>query len=467
MAVKLDYTNREFQSILEDLRSNLRRDLPGINDFLESNEGRVLLDYPAGIADMLGFTIDRQAAELYIDTLETREALISLLKLIGYQPSNPIPEQVLVTVSRAGQSVESEYVVPKDSKLTADVSVGVIPFTTATSLTIPVGVSSATVLCLQGEWKTTRFTSNGAPFQRFVLQSRRIAQGFIRVFVNGAQWDLAENNTMVRHKATDTRFVTRNLADQRVLVQFGNGGEGFIPPRGAEVKIAFMDTLGPNGHVEANAITSIADSTLVPNNPEPSTGGRDFETIEVARYRYPEIFKTQRRAVTLRDWEVLAQDVAGVMQAKAVDRNIDPSLTFFQVRIYVIGNGGIVSDGLNKTVTDAMRNQRVNATVYDVVSPVQVNVDVKATLTVYRQFNKDDVVGDVAQVLSNFFEMTSEESSEVKLGKNVSYSRLVAAVQGVPGVASVTFVSPNADIPVGSNEFAWLRTVDLTVSGLV
>jgi phage-related baseplate assembly protein len=164
---------------------------------------------------------------------------------------------------------------------------------------------------------------------------------------------------------------------------------------------------------------------------------------------------------------VLAQDVPGVMQAKAVDRNIDPSLTFFQVRIYVIGNGGIVSDGLNKTVTDAMRNQRVNATVYDVVSPAQVNIDVKATLTVYRQFDRDDVTGDVSQVLSNFFEMTSEESSEVKLGKNVSYSRLVAAVQGVPGVASVTFVSPNADIPVGSNEFAWLRTVDLTVSGLV
>lgn len=467
MATKLDYTNREFQTILEDLRANLRRDLPGVNDFLESNEGRVLLDYPAGIADLLGFTIDRQAAELYIDTLETREALISLLRLINYQPANPIPEQVLVNLSRAGSSIESEYVVPKYSKLTADVEAGVIPFTTATQMVIPVGSSSATVLCVQGEWKTTRYISNGAPFQRFILQSRRIAQGFIRVFVGSTEWTLATDNTMVGHRSADTVFVTRNLADQRVLVQFGNGGEGYIPPRGSEVKIHFMDTLGPNGHVEANAITSVADSTLVPNNPEPSTGGRDFETIEVARYRYPEIFKTQRRAVTLRDWEVLAQDVPGVMQAKAVDRNIDPSLTFFQVRLYVIGNGGITSDGLNKVVTDAMRSLRVNATVYEVVSPARVNIDVKVALNVYRQFDVDDVVGEVTAAIADFFEMTSEESSEVKLGQNISYSRLVAAVQAVAGVASAAFTSPNADVQIGSNEFAWLRTVDVTVAGLV
>jgi predicted phage baseplate assembly protein len=281
------------------------------------------------------------------------------------------------------------------------------------------------------------------------------------------EWDYAENNTLVGHAADTPVFMTRNLPDKRVMLEFGNGGEGKIPPRGNEIKVQFFDTLGPKGHVLANEIINVNSSGLVPNNPEPSTGGKDFETIEVARNRYPEVFRTLRRAVTLRDWEVLSAEVPGVMQAKAVDINVDPKLPFFKVLIYVIGEGGIVSDSLNNSVREDLRNKRVNATVFDVVSPHRINVDVKGTVNVFRSYNQDEVLADVGATLSDFFEMTAEADSEIQVGKNVSFSRLVSRLQGVEGVESINLASPNADVTINPHEFAFLFTQDLTVGSVV
>lgn len=467
MATTIPYSSREFQGINADIRANLRDALPGVNDFLESNEGRFLIDQWTAVAEMLGFTVDRQGAESYVDTVETREGLISLLRLIGYQPANPNPEQVNVNLSRAGQSNVSDFVVPKYTKLTASTATGTIPFATNNAITIPAGADTATVTCVQGEWKNTTFNSNGAPFQAFVLHSKRIAQQMIRVLVNNVEWYYADQNTLVGHKSTDRVFMTRNLPDKRMLVEFGNGGEGLVPPIGNSVQIRFFDTLGPAGHVSANEITSVDSSTLIPNNPEPSTGGRDFEPIEVARFRYPSVFKTLRRAVTLSDWEALAAQVPGVMQANAVDRNIDPQMPFFKVRVYVIGEGGITSDSLNDSVREDLRNRRVNATVFDVLSPTRINVDVQGTLNIYRQYNKDEVIADASQAVSNFFEMTPGANSEVQVGKDVSFSRLVSAIQELAGVESVLLTSPNADVKINAHEFAWLNTLDLTVGEVV
>ena len=115
MATSIAYTSREFATILGDLRTNLQNateTLPNVNDFLESNEGRFLLDQWAAVAEMSSFTLDRTAAESYIDTLEERASLVSLLKLIGYQPKNPTPELVSVTISRSDLSTTA-VIVPR------------------------------------------------------------------------------------------------------------------------------------------------------------------------------------------------------------------------------------------------------------------------------------------------------------------------------------------------------------------
>jgi phage-related baseplate assembly protein len=285
--------------------------------------------------------------------------------------------------------------------------------------------------------------------------------------VNSVEWQRAADNTFVGHAAEDTVFRIINTADKRVIVEFGTGFEGKIPPIGHQVRIEYMDTLHVNGRIKTGELRYAEGNGVVPYNEKPSAGGIDFEAIESARSRYPIAFKADRRCVTLGDWEALAALVPGVMQAKAVDLNIEPALPFFMVRLYVIGNGGLVSEALNQQVADALRPKRVNATVFEVLSPKEITTNVRGQIYVQRAYNKDDVLADVNTAISDFYEMTGNDTSEVKLGEPVSYSRLIATIQAVPGVSHLLLTEPESDVIPETDEFVRLDTIDMKVAGVV
>ncbi len=470
MAVKLNYTGRDVPTMLKDLQQNLRDTVPSVNDFFESSEGRFLLDSFTGVGEVTSFVIDRQAAECYVDTVELRENLISLLKLIGYAPSNATPELVNVTFTRS-VDLDSDLVVPKYTRLIATTQRKTIPFITADQVTIPTGTTSIDAMAVQGEWRSLTYTSNGAGYQAYLLPSKMIAEGYIRAYVDNIEWDEAEDNTFVGHTPLDQVFRIIPQPDMRTLIEFGSGAEGAIPPLGAKVKIEYLETLNSAGHVNAKEIYAVADNSglsyLSVSNAYPSSGGQEYETISSARRRYPRVFKTMRRAVTLPDWEALAEKVPGVMQAKAVDLNIDPRMGYYKVKVYVIGFGGFTSDALNTAVKEYLRNRRMNSVPFSVLSPTEVLVDVLGSVNVYRSYNQDDVMATVQATIRDFFEMTGLESSEIKLGQTVYQSRLVAAIQAVPGVASVELKSPATDVAVPFDGFAKLRSVTMTVGGVI
>lgn len=461
----IDYAAREFTTLLEAMRTNIRATRPDVNDFFESNIGRYILDQQAGVADMLGFTIDRNMLECFISTVETRANLVDLLRLIGFQPQNPVPERVLAKLSR-GSATEDTQVLPKYSVILSDTG---IPWVTEMSVTFAVDQSDAQVGLLQGRWIPVQYTSNGAPFQMVHLHSLNIADGMIRVFVEDVEWTKADNNTFVGHGPEDTVFRYVHLADRRVRVEFGNNAEGFIPTRGTSIRVEMFITLGEAGHIDANRLASVEfnGSNLVPSNAQPSSGGRDYETIASAKRLYPSAFRAMRRAVTRADWEALATLVPGVMQAQAVDLNLDPKLPFYKIRLHVIGHGGLVSDALNITVRDYMRERRINASLFEVVSPTQILVDVVASIYVRRTHSPDDVQAAVTEQVRDFFEMSADASSEIHLGTSVPISRLYTAIQTTDGVAYLNLVTPAADVAVKPNEFAVLRNVTITVAGLV
>ena len=473
MAASIPYTSREFATILSDIRDNLKNStqtLPNVNDFLESNEGRFLLDQWAAIAEMSNFTLDRSAAEAYIDTLEERASLVSLLKLIGYQPKNPIPEVVNLTISRNDTNT-NEIRVPRKTVVTASTNEK-IAFATSSVAVLSSSDTSVVVPAVQGNWNQLSISANGQPYFAVVVPSQNIANEYVEVTVDNVIWAKANNNTFVGHSSNDLVYRVINSADRRVLVEFGDGVEGKMPPVGAKVVVRYLVTLGLNGHVNSNTLTSISGTvkdtsgttvSLAVNNQLPSNGGSDYETIEVSRRRYPEVFKAMRRAVTLGDWEALTLDVGGVLRVNAVDYNKDNSLPFFNVKIYAVGTNGEGSDALNSKIRDALNKSKVNATTFTVASPEKVQVDVKGEIFVYSQYNANEVLTNAIAAVSDFFTMTGDDTSEIKLGVSVPFSKIITAIQNVEGVKSVVLSQPTGDIAVDTYQYASLFTVDLSV----
>lgn len=476
MATSIAYTSREFATILADIRTNLQnatQTLPNVNDFLESNEGRFLLDQWAAVAEMSNFTLDRTAAESYIDTLEERASLVSLLKLIGYQPKNPVPEVVNVTITR-GDTSTVEVTVPRKTTINSSTTEA-IAFATSSAAVLGASDTSVVVPAVQGTWSNLSISSNGQPYFAVILPRQNIANDQVEVLVDNITWSPATNNTFVGHINTDRVFRVVYTSDRRVLVEFGDGVEGAIPPVGAKVVVSYLVTLGISGHANANTLNTLAsikdangaNAILGVTNTLPSSGGADYETIERARRRYPQVFKTMRRAVTLGDWEAIALDVGGVLQALVIDRNKDSSLPFFTVKAYVVGENGQASEALNTKVREAFLKNRVNATVFTVESPAKKDVSVKGKVSIYSDYDQITVISQAVTAVNSFFTMTDASTSNINLGNDVALSKIITAIQNVEGVASVNLSEPIGDMVIASNEYASLTSVSLEFDGYV
>ena len=81
-----------------------------------------------------------------------------------------------------------------------------------------------------------------------------------------------------------------------------------IPPAGREIRIWYRRGGGANGNVAAGALTVLKDPPpgVTVTNALPASGGRDAEALENALIRGPQQVHSLQRAVTARDFEMLA-----------------------------------------------------------------------------------------------------------------------------------------------------------------
>ncbi|WBB51494.1 putative baseplate assembly protein [Verrucosispora sp. WMMA2044] len=104
--------------------------------------------------------------------------------------------------------------------------------------------------------------------------------------------------------------------------QSGDGAVAAVPPAGRQVRLWYRAGGGPAGNVAAGTLTGLRDPLpgVKVVNPLPAAGGREMEAMESVLLRGPYAFFAQQRAVTARDFEVLATAAGGVSRARAFTR---------------------------------------------------------------------------------------------------------------------------------------------------
>ncbi|WP_444947099.1 putative baseplate assembly protein [Micromonospora ureilytica] len=95
-----------------------------------------------------------------------------------------------------------------------------------------------------------------------------------------------------------------------------------VPPAGRQIRLWYRAGGGPTGNVAAGTLTSLRDPLpgVRVDNPAPAAGGREIEALESVLLRGPYEFFAQQRAVTARDFEVLATSSGAVARARAFTR---------------------------------------------------------------------------------------------------------------------------------------------------
>ena len=129
-----------------------------------------------------------------------------------------------------------------------------------------------------------------------------------------------------------------------------------VPPAGREIRLWYRRGGGAEGNVAAGTLTVLKDavaggaSPLVAN-PEPATGGRAAETLANALIRGPQELHSLERAVTARDFRLVAERSGAVARARA----------FTSADLWAHAEPGTVEVLLVPQVPEAQQGGRITA----------------------------------------------------------------------------------------------------------
>ncbi|NIQ15545.1 MAG: hypothetical protein GTO02_14445, partial [Candidatus Dadabacteria bacterium] len=293
------------------------------NDFSESSIAIMLIEMWAFIADTLSFKIDQLANELFIDTVTDFDNIFRLSRLVGFNPTPPLPAKAMFTAT-INHPQTSDIVIGTPVTLSIPELKGFDQYFElfaadnnnnpifGESIVIPAGKTHInSIVGIQGSSFNENFTSNGKANQMFPLEYNYVQFGSIKVTVDNTLWDEVEYFTESKPKM-EYRVEFDSLYKAYVL--FGDNKGGMIPPQGAKIRLRYRMGGGSSGNIITGAFneTVYADVpglgnplSVIMRNYTRGEFGYDGDDIDDIRIKLPNYLRSQERAVTGDDYKNL------------------------------------------------------------------------------------------------------------------------------------------------------------------
>ncbi|HEY1656491.1 MAG TPA: baseplate J/gp47 family protein [Candidatus Tumulicola sp.] len=243
-----------------------------------------------------------------------------------------------------------------------------------------------------------------------------------------------------------------------------------VPAPGKRILVSYATGGGPGGNVAAGSLSSLKDqvagAALQVTNPAAATGGRSTETLENALLRGPREFHALQRAVTARDYELIATAHPAVSRARAYPKHelwnyaAPGTVALLLVPEYLEpadrANGTVTAEGLESVQTEETRTS-ISQTI-DRRRPLGIvcavdwvrykTVKVQATVVVARGENAPAVQGRIVRKLHALVNpLPTLETRGWRFGRPLHVSDVTSLILAEPGVVyyrDVTLVVDDA-----------------------
>jgi predicted phage baseplate assembly protein len=253
-------------------------------------------------------------------------------------------------------------------------------------------------------------------------------------------WSVRRDLLLDSH-AGDKHFVVEVEADDAATVRFGDDHFGERPEPTTEFTATYRIGNGVGGNIGADALAHIVTDLPVTRvrNPLPARGGVEPESVDDVRARAPAAFRTQERAVTREDYAAITQRRSDVQRAAATFRWTGSWHTVF---LTVDRLGGLaVDDPFRADVRRHVERYRMAGYDLEVDRPRFVSLEIAMHVCAKPDYFRSDVKAALLEVFSRRDRPGGRRGlfhpDEFTFGQTVYLSRLYAAAQAVPGVASV------------------------------
>lgn len=306
---------------LQNYKSSLKTFLSQQDQFkdydFEGSNMAVLLDLLAYNTYMNGVYLNLVGSEMFLDTAQLRESIVSHAKELNYTPRSRTSAVAYVDLTVTPTDAPDSITIPKYYELNGRTEDNTTYFfTTDEAIVIRANngiYKAANVAVYEGNIVKEVFIANASA--RYLLQSANVDVQSLNVTVkesNTATTETKWNKETFLFGLDNTNevYFVQGAEDHLYEIVFGNGDIGKALTDGNLVTVAYRETNGIDANgVERftvpNAIqgyTNIAVATVTA-----ASQGAEHETDEEIKFNAPRYFPTQNRAVTVEDYIALTK----------------------------------------------------------------------------------------------------------------------------------------------------------------
>ena len=318
---RLNVTELDYDQIRANLKTFMQNQTELVDYDFEGSALSTLIDVLAYNTFYNAFNANVQANELYLDTAQVRNNIVSHAKSLGYLPrSRTSPFADLDVTVNSPSGTPSSLTVSRGTKFSSTINNKKFNFVNLESKTIsPVnGVYKFSSLRInQGTLKTFTYTVDDSDTrQKYEIPDTNVDTNsmVVKVFPNAASsnsdiYSLVSN--IVNVSGTSEVYFLQEGLDGKYEIYFGDNSFGKKLAAGNVVSIEYLVTDG----VEANNATSFALEGNIQGNTNvtlalvnKAAGGAAREDIESIRFNAPLSFLSQNRVVTADDYSTIIKN---------------------------------------------------------------------------------------------------------------------------------------------------------------
>jgi len=311
----------------DDIRNNLKSYLSTQNQFKDYNfEGSAM----ATILDVLAYNthynayyLNMVANEMFLDTAQQRDSVVSRAKELGYTPVSAVGSTAVVNLNFNGiANTVSQFTIPLASKFSTTIDDITYTYVTteATKVINNANTFSTNVAIREGTPLQHRFVVDSNNPVRYILPNKNIDTSSITVNV---QESVSDTTTTEHTRLSNIRqiystsaiYTIQEAADEKYEIIFGNGSLGKPVKNGNIVIVSYLvnngdvtngaDTFSVDTMNIGTSYTNVSVSTVTK-----ASGGRQAESIDSIKFNAPRNYQTQNRAVIDNDYQriILAEN---------------------------------------------------------------------------------------------------------------------------------------------------------------
>ena len=382
---KLNISQLDFDAI----KANLKRYLSNQSQFkdydFEGSGMSILLDLLAYNTHYLSYNANILANEMFIDTADLRDSIVSLAKALGYTPNSARASSADINVV-VNDATGTSLTMNAGTQFTTTVDGVSYNFVTTSSNTItPInGVYTFSNLNIyEGTYVTYQYTVDTSDIdQKFIIQSANADTTTLSVQVQNSSVDTTINTytkatSITELDSTSKVYFLQESEGGKFEIYFGDGVIGKAVEDGNIIILKYVVTNktaanGASAFSLSGNIGGFSDVSITVNSN--AANGSEPQTNQSIKFNAPKSYAAQDRAVTIEDYKIKVQELYANTQSVSAWGGEDAETPFYG-RVYIsikpISGSVLTETTKNSIITQLKR--------YSVASVTPVIVDPETT----------------------------------------------------------------------------------------